>query len=178
MPGRPSSCARSGPSPTYTSEPRPSRSNASARRTTFLRSVSEPTHKKRGPSPAGQSAGGCSGENRLMSTPQSMTCARTPVRRSSRPARCSEFAITPAARRTTCLVSVRIGASRSAFATSWPWAMTTTGARTTTSATRPVGTRKCANATSGFGRRAASAARRRYFVGAPPRRSSTAWSTS
>ena len=35
--------ARSGPSPTKVSEPRPSRANASARRTTFLRSVSEPT---------------------------------------------------------------------------------------------------------------------------------------
>ena len=40
---RRSSAARSGPSPTKVSEPRPSRANASASRTTFLRSVSEPT---------------------------------------------------------------------------------------------------------------------------------------
>jgi hypothetical protein len=45
--GPPSSCARSGPSPTNVSVPSPSRANASASRTTFLRSVSEPTQRKR-----------------------------------------------------------------------------------------------------------------------------------
>ena len=45
--------ARSGPSPTKVSVPSPSRSNASASRTTFLRSVSAPTQRKRGP-PSGR----------------------------------------------------------------------------------------------------------------------------
>ena len=53
-PSRPSSCARSGPSPTNVSVPSPSRANASASRTTFLRSSSAPTQRKRGgPSGAG-----------------------------------------------------------------------------------------------------------------------------
>ena len=53
-PGRPSRRGRSGPSPTKVSVPCPCRANASARRTTFLRSVSEPTQRKRiGPSRRG-----------------------------------------------------------------------------------------------------------------------------
>ena len=47
-------CARSGPSPTNVSEPRPSRANASASRTTFLRSVSEPTCTNAGCSSCGR----------------------------------------------------------------------------------------------------------------------------
>ena len=45
----PRAAARSGPSPTKVSVPSPSRAKASASRTTFLRSVSEPMQRKRGP---------------------------------------------------------------------------------------------------------------------------------
>ena len=50
-PGRPASASRSGPSPTNASVPSPARSNACARRRTFLRSVSDPT--QRNPVPSG-----------------------------------------------------------------------------------------------------------------------------
>ena len=45
---RPSRRLRSGPSPTNVSDPRPTAANASASRTTFLRSVSEPTQTNAG----------------------------------------------------------------------------------------------------------------------------------
>ena len=67
---RPSSLARSGPSPTNVNEPRPRRANASASRTTFLRSVSEPTCTKAGCSSA---AAGATAVNRSRSTPESIT---------------------------------------------------------------------------------------------------------
>ena len=72
--GASSSAARSGPSPTNASRPRPSDANASARRTTFLRSISEPTQRKAGPSPSQPSSRRASaagrGENASRSTPQ------------------------------------------------------------------------------------------------------------
>src|SRR5439155_1137906 len=67
-PSRPSSRERRGPSPANVSVPSPSRAKASARRTTFLRSVSEPRHRKRG-APSGAGAG----RNRSRSTPESST---------------------------------------------------------------------------------------------------------
>ena len=47
-PRGPRAAARSGPSPAKVSVPSPSRANASARRTTFFRSSSAPTQRKRG----------------------------------------------------------------------------------------------------------------------------------
>ena len=68
-PGRPSSCGRSGPSPTNVSVPSPSRPNASASRTTFLRSISEPTQRNAGLGPGARSRT----RKRSRSTPQFTT---------------------------------------------------------------------------------------------------------
>ena len=68
-PGRPSRAGRRGPSPTNVSVPSPSRPKAFASRTTFFRSISEPTQRKAGEGPGVRS----SGRNRSRSTPQSTT---------------------------------------------------------------------------------------------------------
>ena len=99
-PGRPSSRGRSGPSPTNVSVPSPRRAKASARRTTFLRSISEPTQTKAGAVPAARASGG----KRSRSTPQFTTSTLPPaagmLRSSSRRSQ-SETATTAAAPRTT-----------------------------------------------------------------------------
>ena len=64
----------------------------------------------------------------------------------------------PAARRSR--VAARTPGIAPMFATSWPWAVTTSGARVASAAARPAGTRKCAYATSGWNRRATRRASR------------------
>src|SRR4051812_17698585 len=91
--------------------------------------------------------------------------------------------MTAAAHPTTGRVAAR-SAARSRFATSWPCAMTTSGARAARAAASPAapaGNRKWANTTSGRARRAArtaATASRRYLVGGPPRRATAHTSTS
>ena len=181
--GRSTSSPRSGPSPTNASRPRPKRWNASASRTVFLRSISEPTQTKAGPSPSQFNArrAGAAGRGLKVSrsTPQSATssfAAAAGILSARRVSSQRELAISALAWETIPRVAVSTPLIRPRLATSWPWAMTTNGARETSDANAPAapaGKRKCANMTSGRVRSApptASALRRAYLVGGPPRR--------
>ena len=143
--------ARSGPSPTNASDPSPWRAKASARRVTFFRSLSVPTQRNAVPSGSQPSSARAvsrsPGANRSRSTPQSITVVlpAAPGAAASRRSRSqSETAMTDAARRTARRVAPRITRERSAFATSWPWAVRTAGARPAIAPSSPAGTRKCA----------------------------------
>ena len=190
-PARPSSCARSGPSPTKANRPRPSRSNASASRTTFLRSISEPTQTKAGPSPSQPSslraAEASAGTKASRSTPQSAISIfgrAAGIRAQRRSASQLELQITALLRRTTPRVAAVTPGISPRLATSWPCAISTNGALPASDAiapAAPAGNRKWAKTTSGRCLRAApiaSAQSRGYFVREPPRWSIDATSTS
>ena len=144
MPGRPSSSPRSGPTPTNVSVPWPSRSNARASRTTFFRSRQRADAEEPRPVAVGaRERRGSARGRRRSSRPPSCRGRRARPPRAGRAA--SRRRRSPSrARRTTSRVASRTGASSTAFATSWPWAVTTSGARASSAAERPVGTRKCA----------------------------------
>ena len=97
--------------------------------------------------PAGPAGAGWSGK-RSRSTPQSTTSTLPRGRRHLR----LQLAAQPvgdgdrreAARRTTIRVAAATPGSVPMFATSWPCAVTTSGARDEIAAARPAGTRKCA----------------------------------
>ena len=124
-----------GPSPTKASRPRPSEANASASRTTFLRSISEPTQRKAGPSPSQPSSRRASSAGRGRERVEVDAADRRP-RSSARPpgsgsvsrsASQRELAITAEERPRTQRVAAVTPGIRPRLATSWPWAMTTSG---------------------------------------------------
>src|SRR5207302_1209515 len=115
------------PSPANVRVPSSNDANASASRTTFFRSVSPPTQRKRGgPSGAGVSA------KRSRSTPLETTsvlpCASGTFASSSR-RRYSDTHTTVDARRTTRRVAVAMPGMAPTLRTSRPCAVTTSGAR-------------------------------------------------
>ena len=144
---RPAADRRRGTS----SSPSPRSSNARASRSTFLRSLSEPT--QRNPVPCGdqptsaRAAAASRGANSSRSTPQSITellASAAGTTSTSRPSSQADTATTACARRTVSCVAARTARLRRAFSTSCPWAVTTSGARPARAASRPAGTRKCA----------------------------------
>ncbi len=132
----------SGPPPTIVSVPPPSLPNASSSRSRFLRRVSEPMNRKRGPLPFVSRARG-TGFSRSVSTPQSITSTVTSWGAASSLATYAETQITAAARRSTGFVSAATTGLRRMLRTSEPCAVITYGTPVAI-ATRPVGTRKWA----------------------------------
>ena len=95
-PAGPRAARAAAPSPTNVSVPSPSRANASASRTTFLRSISEPTQTNAGPGAAGALG---AARKRSRSTPQSTTSV---LPRASGTAASSSRAQPVARRRSRC----------------------------------------------------------------------------
>ena len=144
---RPATAARSGPSPTNVKEPRPSRANASARRTTFLRSVSDPRARTRAGRAAPQARRRESGRGPLPSRrlPSSRAPRAAFLQLTSQVGRDRDHrrrTLDDAPRQPT---DAREGPM---LRTSRPCAVTTSGAFTC-AANNPDGTRKCAHTTSG-----------------------------
>ena len=152
IPGRPSSAARSGPSPTNVSVPSPRRSNARASRRTFFRSESAPRQRNAVPSALPADLGAAP---RRVARREALEVDAA-VDDLGLPARlrhgCLEPVAEPARHRDDRCgaahdVPRRCARARGVaptFATSWPWAVTTSGARDASAAIRPAGTRKCA----------------------------------
>ena len=145
-PGRPSSCARSGPSPTNVERPSPSAPNASASRTTFLRSISEPTQTNAGrcgPSAPRERPGSARGRRRSRRPPSCRAPRGSSPRArgagSRRPRSRAEARRDDEARR-----GARCPGYAPMLRTSRPCAVTTSGAPPASAAISPVGTRKCA----------------------------------
>ena len=165
-PSRPSSAPRSGPSPTKASRPRAEALERVGEPDDVLALDQRADADEGGalavPAELAPGVGGVAGRERLEVDPAVGDLELRPRRRdpaASRSASQREFAITRGG-----AADHRAGRGghpgiRPRLATSWPWAMTTSGARAASDAAAPAapaGKRMCAKTTSGRRRRAAA----------------------